>query len=843
MARSVIGALRVTLGLDSAEFETGIKRASKTTQTFTRASKDVKAASDQISSSLRGVGAALGITSLTAAGVAYMKLADQSKLLAAQLNLATASFGNFGQAQKDVTRIASDARSGLSETGSLYSSFLRTAQELGAQQYEAARATETFSKALKVGGAGTQEVSSATLQMGQALSSANVQWEELGQILEASPRLGRLFTDALGVTRGELKKMAEDGKLSSDMLFRALTDRKFTDTIDAEFKLMPVTFGDAVQQITNSATIAFGAFDRGGQFSTAIANFATDGAGELQDMELAAERFGITLRTEINAVSETVRPLLDLLGGVREALSSIETSVPKNWKLSPESLGGTSDIVTSLWRAPQGAARGVYAAANGGSFSKEYSNFMSSTSAANYVRQIQGNIDKANVQATLGRIWQGNPLVDAPRTTSVLKPAATTVKPDKGTAKAAEAARKRAQREAEKAADALRQFADEVDREASTLSSTLAELTGTTEAKRDADLKQIEADRGVRERAIKADDDIDAAKKAQLISLNDENAAARKRVINQRAEEDVRNRTIRSEQERADLAVELMQYSADAARTARDRRAIELRILETQFNEEESRLRLEALSTDLEKAASARLRLAQLPAIREGATDQVMRATQGPLESYLDRIPKSAAEAKEALERIEVDGIDSLIDGLAGVASGARSLGDVFKNVANQIIADIVRINLQRMLVGSGGGGFLGSLLGGFGAFTGGNALGGVSASSMAYIDGMASQLGSPKNLTGFATGGSFKVGGSSAIGDQQLVSFRANRGEMVDIRKPGNDNRSGAIAHIVPSPYFNVVVDGRAAGIAAPLSAQAANAGSQGAQVALARKGSRAIP
>ena len=69
----------------------------------------------------------------------------------------------------------------------------------------------------------------------------------------------------------------------------------------------------------------------------------------------------------------------------------------------------------------------------------------------------------------------------------------------------------------------------------------------------------------------------------------------------------------------------------------------------------------------------------------------------------------------------------------------------------------------------------------------------------MAYIDGMASQLAVPRNLPGFATGGSFRVGGSSSIGDQQLVAFRANRGEMVDIRKPGNDNggRGGDTFHI----------------------------------------------
>lgn len=39
----------------------------------------------------------------------------------------------------------------------------------------------------------------------------------------------------------------------------------------------------------------------------------------------------------------------------------------------------------------------------------------------------------------------------------------------------------------------------------------------------------------------------------------------------------------------------------------------------------------------------------------------------------------------------------------------------------------------------------------------------------------------------GFATGGSFRVGGQAGI-DKNLISFRATKGEMVDIRRPGQD-------------------------------------------------------
>src|SRR3546814_3711692 len=46
---------------------------------------------------------------------AYLSLADEAKNLTAQLKLATAQSGNFGQAQADVKRIADATRNGLAE--------------------------------------------------------------------------------------------------------------------------------------------------------------------------------------------------------------------------------------------------------------------------------------------------------------------------------------------------------------------------------------------------------------------------------------------------------------------------------------------------------------------------------------------------------------------------------------------------------------------------------------------------------------------------------------------------------------------------------------------------------
>lgn len=267
-------------------------------------------------------------------------LADQAKQLDAQLRLATNGFGTFAQGQEDVRRIADTTRGSLEATTKLYAGFLRASKETGRSQADAARATETFAEALKIGGAGTEEAASATLQFNQALQSGVLRGDEFNSIMEASPRIARLLADALGVPIGQLRKMAEEGQITSDVLFRALTDRKFTAGIDAEFKQIPVTFGDAMQAMENAALTSFGEFDKGGRFSEALVSFLGTGTDTFEGLTSKAQQFGIDTRAVFDGLGNVFDPILangnsvfDALGirifSVRDQIASLLDSVDR----------------------------------------------------------------------------------------------------------------------------------------------------------------------------------------------------------------------------------------------------------------------------------------------------------------------------------------------------------------------------------------------------------------------------------------------------------------------------------------------------------------------------------
>ncbi len=324
MANAIIGALRVSLGIDSAEFTSGAKKAqsqaaalsSKLSGSFKNAQTSVIA----LTSATRSLAGPLAAITGVGSAASFLAIADEAKNLSSQMKLATAQSGNFAVAMADADRIANVTRSGLTETAALYGNFVRATQQMGGTQAEAARATETFSKALKIGGADANMAASATLQFGQALASGVLRGDEFNSIMEASPRIARLLADSLGVPLGSLRAMAEQGKLTSDVLMRALTDTKFTAGIDAEFKQLPVTFDQAMTLVHNAAITTFGAFDQGGQFSTMIADFVGRGADGFKDLAHSAEAEGINIRAAFESLHNVFQPLLS---GARDAFSGV----------------------------------------------------------------------------------------------------------------------------------------------------------------------------------------------------------------------------------------------------------------------------------------------------------------------------------------------------------------------------------------------------------------------------------------------------------------------------------------------------------------------------------------
>lgn len=186
----------------------------------------------------------------TAKAQEIVQVADAWNMMAARLKLATAGQREFATAQKALFDIAQRIGVPIQETATLYGRLQQAVRMLGGEQQEALAITEGISQALRLSGASASEAQSSLLQFGQALASGVLRGEEFNSVVENSPRLAQALADGLDVPIGRLRRLAEEGRLTADVVVNALLSQK--DRLAAEYAQLPQTVGQAFQRLSNA---------------------------------------------------------------------------------------------------------------------------------------------------------------------------------------------------------------------------------------------------------------------------------------------------------------------------------------------------------------------------------------------------------------------------------------------------------------------------------------------------------------------------------------------------------------------------------------------------------------
>lgn len=191
--------------------------------------------------------------------------ADEFQNLAARIKLTTGEGQQFNDALAGVSEVALQTHSALSDTTNLFSRLTKAGQEAGLSaqeaQLQALGLTVTINKAVQLSGSSAEASSAALTQLIQGLQSGVLRGEEFNSIMEQAPRLSQALAQGLGVTTGELRKMAEQGQLTTATVINALQGQ--ADTVNAEFEKLPLTIGRALQDLKTQWTLYVGASDNG----------------------------------------------------------------------------------------------------------------------------------------------------------------------------------------------------------------------------------------------------------------------------------------------------------------------------------------------------------------------------------------------------------------------------------------------------------------------------------------------------------------------------------------------------------------------------------------------------
>ena len=228
----------------------GARTASNDLSHLARQSSKAEQAVAAVETQLNRMQKLLAIGGLASLGKQVLDAADKMQSLHSQLKQVTSGMTDYTHAEKALFEISQRTTASLEATTQTFVSTKRALADLGVTTNQTLKFTETLNKAMAVGGVNAESQKSALLQLSQALGSGVLQGDEFRSIAENAPIILDVVAEYMGKTRAEVKKLASDGKITSKVLFEAINGA--SGKISAKFDEMPMTFGQAMQQMENA---------------------------------------------------------------------------------------------------------------------------------------------------------------------------------------------------------------------------------------------------------------------------------------------------------------------------------------------------------------------------------------------------------------------------------------------------------------------------------------------------------------------------------------------------------------------------------------------------------------
>lgn len=160
----------------------------------------------------------------------------------------------FGQLQE----VARSTRADLGATVETFVKVSMATERMGMSTGETLAFMERLNKAVALSGASSQAAQAGLIQLAQGLSAGALRGEEFNSVVEQIPVVAVTIEKSLGVTRGELRKMAEDGRLTADIVVEAF--KKAGASLDRDFGNTVPTVGQALTLLKNETVTLVGSF-------------------------------------------------------------------------------------------------------------------------------------------------------------------------------------------------------------------------------------------------------------------------------------------------------------------------------------------------------------------------------------------------------------------------------------------------------------------------------------------------------------------------------------------------------------------------------------------------------
>ena len=183
------------------------------------------------------VGAYAGLQGIKA----LVSMSDQMSTVRARLDLMNDGLQTTEELNQMIRESAMRTGSAYVDTASFVSKLGTLAGNAFSSNAEIVAFAEQINKQMAISGTSTMEASAAMLQLTQAMSSGVLRGEELNSILEQTPLIAQTIAESLGVSTGEMRELASEGKITADVVKNSILSA--AEKTDETFENMPLTWG------------------------------------------------------------------------------------------------------------------------------------------------------------------------------------------------------------------------------------------------------------------------------------------------------------------------------------------------------------------------------------------------------------------------------------------------------------------------------------------------------------------------------------------------------------------------------------------------------------------------
>lgn len=275
MAATSTGSIVYEVGIDLTGLQAGLRQVNDSLNGLNRTvdinTRHIGSLERQAASTSSAMSRLSGVAKSLMAALSVQQVASYSDAWT-ELNNKVSNSIRVGETQAEVMQrifdVSQATQSSLNGTAVLYSRLERGTREYNTSAEDLVRLTTIINQGFAVSGATAQEAENAIIQLSQGIAAGVLRGEEFNSVSEQGSRLMIALADSLGVGIGQLRKMAAEGKLTTDVVVKGLLSQG--DVIGKEFEKTTVSISKGLQVAGNNITKFFGESSTVKSFSVAF---------------------------------------------------------------------------------------------------------------------------------------------------------------------------------------------------------------------------------------------------------------------------------------------------------------------------------------------------------------------------------------------------------------------------------------------------------------------------------------------------------------------------------------------------------------------------------------------